>query len=73
VPTQNVHEKNPVNPPMAQVAAKSLEEVATLVDQNEQLENEILWALYGTGTMPAPKHNLQDFGFGGGPVTDGGG
>jgi YVTN family beta-propeller protein len=57
VPTQNVHEKNPVNPPMASVAAKSLAAVAVLVDNNEALENQILWAYYGKGTMPAPKSN----------------
>jgi hypothetical protein len=57
VPTQNVHEKNPVNPPMAGQAAKSLDQVATLVDANEGLENQVLWAYYGTGPMPAPKSN----------------
>jgi hypothetical protein len=60
VPTQNVHEKNPVNPPMASVAPKSLDQVATLVDPNEKLENEILWAYYGIGTMPAPKTSIHD-------------
>src|SRR5262249_8811701 len=60
VPTQDVHEKNPVNPPMASVAPKSLDQVATLVDQNETLENQVLWAYYGTGPMPAPKTSLHD-------------
>src|SRR5262249_43621456 len=60
VPTQDVHEKNPVNPPMASVAPKSLDQVATLVDQNEPLENQVLWAYYGTGPMPAPRTSLHD-------------
>jgi hypothetical protein len=60
VPAQNVHEKNPVNPPMAQVAPASLDQVATLVDQNEGLENQVLWAFYGTGPMPAPKTSAHD-------------
>jgi YVTN family beta-propeller protein len=60
VPTQDVHEKNPVNPPMAAVAAKSLDQVATLVDQNETLENQVLWAYYGTGPMPAPRTSFHD-------------
>src|SRR5262249_49922656 len=45
---------------MAAVAAKSLDQVATLVDQNEKLENQVLWAYYGTGAMPAPKTSLHD-------------
>jgi YVTN family beta-propeller protein len=64
VPTQNVHEKNPVNPPMSAVAAKSLDQVATLVDANEGLENQILWAYYGYGPMPAPKNNGHTTGTG---------
>jgi YVTN family beta-propeller protein len=60
VPTQNVHEKNPVNPPLAQFAAASLNDVATLVDQNEALENQVLWAYYGTGPMPAPRTSVRD-------------
>src|SRR5262249_13955646 len=60
VPTQDVHEKNPVNPPMASVAPKSLDQVATLVDQNETLENQVLWAYYGNGPMPPPKSSLHD-------------
>jgi hypothetical protein len=70
VPTQNVHEKNPVNPPLAQFAPASLAQVATLVDQNEQLENQVLWAYYGTGTMPAPKSSIHTFGITGGIATD---
>jgi YVTN family beta-propeller protein len=62
VPTQNVHEKNPVNPPMAGVAPQSLAAVATLVDQNERLENQVLWAYYGTGTMPEPITRLRTIG-----------
>jgi phospholipase C len=59
VPTQNVHEKNPVNPPLAQFAATSLDQVATLVDPNEALENQVLWAYYGKGQMPAPKTSIH--------------
>jgi YVTN family beta-propeller protein len=57
VPTQNVHEKNPVNPPLAAVAPASLDQIATLVDPNEALENQILWAYYGKGPMPSPINN----------------
>jgi YVTN family beta-propeller protein len=60
VPTQNVHEKNPVSPPMAAVAPQSLDAVATLADQNETLENQVLWAFYGTGPMPTPRTSLHD-------------
>jgi YVTN family beta-propeller protein len=60
VPTQNVHEKNPVSPPLAAVAPPSLAAVANLVDQNEKLENQVLWAYYGTGPMPAPKTSFHD-------------
>jgi hypothetical protein len=69
VPTQNVHEKNPVTPPMGQVAAQSLDQVATLVDANEALENQVLWAYYGTGPMPAPINNGHTAGSG--AVTQG--
>jgi YVTN family beta-propeller protein len=60
VPTQNVHEKNPVNPPLAPVAPASLDQVKTKVDENEKLENQVLWAYYGTGPMPAPKTRFAD-------------
>ena len=30
------------------------------MDPNEKLENEILWAYYGIGTMPAPKTSIHD-------------
>jgi YVTN family beta-propeller protein len=68
VPTQDVHEKNPVNPPLAQFAPQSLDDVATLVDQNERLENEVLWAYYGTGPMPQPVTRVRR-----NPVTETGG
>jgi YVTN family beta-propeller protein len=71
VPTQNVHEKNPVNPPLAQLAAKSLNQVATVADANEALENQILWAMYGHGTMPAPKNNGHTTGIFGGAGNGG--
>jgi YVTN family beta-propeller protein len=59
-PTQNHQEVNPANPPMAAVAPQSLAQIANLVDPNEKLENQILWAYYGTGPMPAPKTSLRD-------------
>jgi YVTN family beta-propeller protein len=65
-PTQDVHEKNPVSPPMASVAAQSLADVALQVDQNEKLENQVLWAYYGTGTMPEPKTSFRPAGGGSG-------
>src|SRR5262249_27015463 len=58
-PTQNVHEKNPVNAPMADPAV-TLDMVATAVDQNEAAENQGIWADYGKGPMPAPKTSLRD-------------
>jgi YVTN family beta-propeller protein len=73
VPTQNVHEKNPANPPFAPLAAQSLAQVATLVDANEALENQILWAMYGTGTMPTPKTRLHTVGITGGAGSGGDG
>jgi YVTN family beta-propeller protein len=60
VPTQNVHEKNPVNPPLAALAPRSLDAIATTADWNEGLENQVLWAYYGTGPMPAPKTSFYD-------------
>jgi len=58
-PTHNVHEKNPVNAPMADPAV-TLDMVATAVDQNEAAENQGIWADYGKGPMPAPKTSLRD-------------
>jgi YVTN family beta-propeller protein len=59
-PTQDVHEKNPVNPPMGAQAPPSLAAVAHEADQNEKLENQVLWAYYGTGPMPEPKTSFHD-------------
>jgi hypothetical protein len=66
VPSQNVQELNPVNPPplpgVQGPAATSLEAVKTLEDANELRENQVLWALYGHGPMPAPKTSVPDQG-----------
>jgi YVTN family beta-propeller protein len=70
VPTQDVHEKNPVNPPLGQFAPASLDEIATLVDQDEALENQVLWAYYGTGPMPAPRTRFSGGGGDGGDLAD---
>ena len=60
VPTQNVHEKNPVAGPHFSMYA-SLADSATAVDQNESLENQGLWASVNgyDSPMPAPKSNLH--------------
>jgi hypothetical protein len=58
-PSQNVHQHNPVNAPMADPAV-TLDMVATAVDQNEAAENQGIWADYGKGPMPAPKTSLRD-------------
>jgi YVTN family beta-propeller protein len=68
VPTQDVHEKNPVNAPMADPNV-TLDMVATAVDQNEAAENQGIWADYGIGPMPAPRHRLNNTVFNSGPGT----
>jgi YVTN family beta-propeller protein len=60
-PTQNVHEKNPVNAPLADPNV-TLDMIATQVDQNEAAENQGLWADYGTGPMPAPRTSFRTYG-----------
>jgi len=59
-PTQDVHEKNPVNAPLADPTV-TLDQVATLVDQNEAAENQGIWkSIKGAdSTMPAPQSNLH--------------
>ena len=60
VPTQDVHEKNPVAAPTFSPFA-SLAEAATAVDQNETLENMGIWkSIKGADSpMPAPKSSLH--------------
>jgi acid phosphatase len=61
VPSQNVHEKNPLAPVRQFSAYGSLDQAATAVDQNESLENQGIWAsIYGyDNPMPAPQSGLH--------------
>ena len=62
VPTQDVHQKNPVAPPTPTFSPfTSLDQVATQVDWNEKLENEGIWeSVNGAdSTMPPPKTSIQ--------------
>ncbi len=62
VPTQDVHQKNPVAPPTPTFGPfTSLDQVATQVDWNEELENEGIWERVNgaDSTMPAPKTSFQ--------------
>jgi acid phosphatase len=60
VPTQDVHEKNPVAAPHFSMFA-SLDEAATAVDRNESLENQGIWAsIHGyDNPMPAPQSTMH--------------
>jgi YVTN family beta-propeller protein len=62
-PTQNVHEKNPVNPLLANPNV-TLDMVATAVDQNEAAENQGIWkSIKGVDSvMPAPRSSFGQLG-----------
>jgi hypothetical protein len=72
VPTQDVHEKNPVNAPHLSPFS-SLDQIATQVDWNEALENQGIWkSVYGwNSTMPEPKSHFRSATTTGGSSEDG--
>src|SRR5262249_37257045 len=61
VPTQNVHEKNPVNNPLAPLGV-TLEQVALTADQTEATDEQGIWAsiMGPDSTMPAPRTSFRD-------------
>jgi YVTN family beta-propeller protein len=73
VPTQDVHEKNPVDAPHLSPFS-SLDQIKFEVDWNEQIENEGIWkSIYGwNSTMPEPQDHLRSTVLSGGLSEDGG-